>query len=85
MVSRLPITIIRNEPAYATDKFAYRLTVDYPEDLEAMKQLMAALGERFRDIGISELLRRYQDLGLYGVNGFRAADYHERIRQQGAL
>ena len=48
MVSRMPITIIRNEPDYTTDKLAYRLTVDYPEDLDAMRRLMTVLGEGFR-------------------------------------
>lgn len=82
MVSRLPITIIRNTPTYATDKFAYRLTVDYPEDLLAMRRLMGDLGDSYRTIAIPDLLRRYQELGLYEVNGFRSADYQQRLREQ---
>lgn len=82
MVSKLPITIVRSTPPYATDKFAYRLTVDYPEDLVAMKRLMADLGDRYRSIAIPDLLVRYQALGLYEINGFRSADYHQRLREQ---
>jgi|GEM_PF-6254798 spore coat polysaccharide biosynthesis protein SpsF len=85
MVSKLPITIIRNSPPYITDKFAYRLTVDYPEDLVAMKRLMDELGERYKTIDVPDLLQIYQDLGLYEINGFRAADYQQRLREQGNI
>lgn len=85
MVSRLPISIISNRPPYATDKFAYRLTVDYPEDLEAMTRLMAKLGESARTVDIPTLLGLYQDLGLFAINGFRSADYHKRLQEQSAI
>jgi spore coat polysaccharide biosynthesis protein SpsF (cytidylyltransferase family) len=82
MVSRLPITIVRNTPPYLTSKYSCRLTVDYPEDLEAMKRLMVELGESYRIIGIPALMRVYQSLCLSDINGFRSADYQQRLRDQ---
>ena len=82
MVSMLPITIVHNTPPYLTNKFACRLTVDYPQDLEAMKLLMDELGENYRMVGIPELLRVYKKLGLHNINGFRSADYQKRLREQ---
>ena len=82
MVSRLPITIVRNTANYATNKFTYRLTVDYPEDLEAMRRLIGILGNDFRTISIPDLLQRYEELGLYQVNGFRSVDYQQRLNDQ---
>lgn len=82
MVSRLPITIIRNTPDYAANKFAHRLTVDYPEDLAAMRQLMRVLSDDYRTISIPDLLQRYEQLRLYEVNGFRSTDYQQRLREQ---
>lgn len=85
MVSRLPITIVHNAPPYVTNKFACRLTVDYPEDLEAMRRLMVELGENYRKVGIPALLRVYQGLGLFDINGFRSADYQQRLKEQSEL
>jgi spore coat polysaccharide biosynthesis protein SpsF len=82
MVSRLPITIVRNTPDYSANKIAYRLTVDYPEDLTAMRRLMGVLGDDYRTISIPDLLQRYEVLGLYSVNGFRSADYQQRLLDQ---
>lgn len=82
MVSRLPIKVVRNVAPYLTNKGAFRLTVDYPEDLEAMKRLMADLGERFRTIDIPELLNVYERLGLHKINGFRSTDYNLRLQEQ---
>ena len=85
MVSRMPITVIRNTPSYTTDKMVFRLTVDYPEDLEAMQRLMAELGDRYRTIDTPTLLKVYRDLDLYAINGFRSADYHQRIQEQSVV
>ena len=82
MVARLPIKIEKNTPPYQTDKGTFRLTVDYPEDLEAMTLLMAQLGERFRTIDIPELLNVYEQLGLHKINGFRSIDYNQRLQKQ---
>ena len=82
MVSRMPIKIISNEPPYSTDKYSYRLTVDYPEDLQAMKKLMLHLGDDHCFISIPDLLKVYEDLELFNINGFRSENYHQRLRDQ---
>jgi len=46
---------------------------------------MDELGERYKTIDVPDLLQIYQDLGLYEINGFRAADYQQRLREQGNI
>jgi len=85
MVSRMPINIIVNSPPYTSEKYAFRLTVDYPEDLTVMERLIEVLGDRHRSVTIPELLNLYQNLSLYSVNGHRAADYLQRLNDQAVI
>ena len=43
MVSKMPLTIIKNKSPYKFSKQKIRLTVDYPEDLEVFKVLAKEL------------------------------------------
>ena len=82
MVSKMPITIIRNKPDYTVDKNNIRLTVDYPEDLVAIKKLLSNIGESYKDIDIVKLCNLYEKMNLFDINGFRSTEYRQRIKEQ---
>lgn len=83
MVASLPVSIVKNAPPPSWEKGRYRLTVDYPEDLEMFRILSKELGDDLSTVGISDVFQAYDRLGLLAVNGFRNAEYQERLRAQG--
>ena len=82
MVSRMPLTTIKNESPYKFSKQNIRLTVDYPEDLEVFKILIKYLEGRSSDVSVPEIVRIYQENDLFRINGFRSSDYNKRIEEQ---
>ena len=83
MVVGLPVTIVKNAPPVSRDKSKYRLTVDYPEDLEMFRVLSNALGDDLFTMDIGDVFDAYDRLALLTVNGFRNVEYLERLRAQG--
>jgi spore coat polysaccharide biosynthesis protein SpsF len=82
MVSNMPITIISNKPPYAVNKNKIRLTVDYPEDLVAIKKILNSIAVSYENIDISTLCEVYEKLKLSDVNGFRSTGYQKRLKEQ---
>ena len=82
MVAQLPLSVVRNIPEYDFDKNSFRLTVDYPEDLAAMKMLINHIGDNFSCISTPDLIEEYTKLGLFELNGFRIIDYNQRLKDQ---
>lgn len=83
MVAALPIQIVKNALPVHWDKASYRLTVDYPEDLDAFTRLGRDLGDRIYTVGLDDIFAAYDRLGLLSVNGFRNAEYQARLAMQG--
>ena len=82
MVSRMPLTLIKNQSPYSFPKKNLRLAVDYPEDLEVFKMLIKDLGDSNTQVSVPEIARIYQKHDLFQINGFRSSDYNKRIEEQ---
>ena len=83
MADKLPLKKIELNTELREYYENYRFTIDYPEDLEVFERIIKTIKFKHITISLPELIKLYDDLKLYDINGFRIKEYEARIQSQG--
>ena len=67
------------------DLSALRWTVDYIDDFELVRRIVAQLGERALDADVFDVLRAYDRVAAYATHNTRNEGYQKSLTQDGEL
>ncbi|MBN1198065.1 MAG: hypothetical protein JXA23_01845 [Bacteroidales bacterium] len=85
MASEMPIRKIESHTGMRNVYENIRLTIDYPEDFDVFKRIIDYIGKDYTGVKLAELVKLYNTLDLYKINGFRIEEYKARIKAQGTI